>query len=145
PQGPHKVFDDTDPDPSERSPDQPVTNDGGAYRGADRLQGRLVEGQPRLIAAVGDPWGPEIDPRGHCGPGRKDQPESAEAIDIRKRIYEREQSHHAAYRRASEPQEPLLIARPDGRQRYDEAGDHGGVDAGIVEADEQHVADQRGQ
>src|SRR5204863_84269 len=59
--------------------------------------------------------------------------------------HESDQSHEPAERRAPEAQEPLLVARPDGRQRHDEAGDDGGVDARIVEADEQDVADQRGQ
>jgi len=55
-------------------------------------------------------------------------------VHVWKRIYERDQAHHAADSRPSEAEDPLLITRADGRQRHDEAGDPGGVDPRIVEA-----------
>jgi hypothetical protein len=38
-----------------------------------------------------------------------------------------------------------LVTRPNGRQRHDETGAHGCIDARKVESDEEHVAYQRGE
>src|SRR5262249_6838898 len=109
------------------------------------LQRRLVEGQARLISAVGNAWRTEVDPGGHRGAAGKDEPEASDTVDVRERIDECEQAHHAADCRAAEAEQAFLIARADGRQRYHEAGDLGGIVLRIVETVAQDVVDQGGQ
>src|SRR5262249_58515842 len=118
----------------------------GAGRGATEVwTRRLEEADSALIAAEGDPRRAEVDPGGHGSAAREAEPEPANTVDVWKRIDEGEQAHHAAHGRTAEAQEPLLVAGSDRRQRDDEAGDHGRVDPGIVEADEEDVADQPSQ
>ena len=99
----------------ERNADQPVTDNGGTHCGPKALQNRLVKREPGLIPAIGDPRGTEVDPRGQRSADRKDEPEPAEPVDIRKRIHERDQAHQTANRCPAEAEQPLLVARSDGR------------------------------
>src|SRR5262249_20213457 len=132
-------------DQSEGNSDQSVANDGGTHGGPEVLQDCLVEGEPGLISAVGDARNAEVDPRGHRGAGREDEPETPQAIDVWKQVHEGNEAHDTTDSGPPEAEQSLLIARADGRQRHDEARDHGGVDSRIVETDEKDVTDERRQ
>src|SRR5205807_4518510 len=99
--------------------DEPIAYHSGAGRRAELLERRLVKGEPGLIAALGDPGRAEVEPPGHCGAAREDEPETSDTIDVRKCVHEGEQAQHTADSRAPEAQEPLLVAGPDGRQGHD--------------------------
>src|SRR4030095_6142696 len=102
--------------------------------------GSFPEGEAGLVAAVRDPRSAEIHPSGDGGAGAEDKPEPSDRLHIRKQVNQGDQTHQAADRGAAEAKTPFLVAGTDGRHRHHEAGDHGGVDAWIVEADEEKVA-----
>src|SRR6266403_93419 len=109
PNRPQYVLHEAEDGQPEGDADQSVANDGGTHRGPEVLQDCLVEGEPGLIPTVGDPGTAEVDPRGHRGSGREDQPESPETVHVWKRIHERDQAHHTADSGSPEAEQPLLI------------------------------------
>src|SRR6266849_2640685 len=139
---PEHMLQEAEHNQTEGDANEAVPEDRGTDRGTEALKHRLIESEPGLVPAVRDTWHAEVDPRGHCSAGTEDQPEAAEAVDVRKRVHKGDQPHQSPEGSASEPPQALLIARPDGRERHDETGDDRGVDARVVKPDEEYVADQ---
>src|SRR6266849_6015455 len=141
---PEHMLQEAEHNQTEGDANEAVPEDRGTDRGTEALKHRLIESEPGLVPAVRDTWRAEVDPRGNCSAGTEDQPETAEAGDVRKRVHKGDQPHQSPEGGASETQQTFLIARADGRERHDETGDDRGVDPRIVEPDEEDVADQTG-
>src|SRR5262249_14014464 len=144
--GPQKILDHGEYDEAEEYADHAIAQIGGAHRlvetVAETLEDGFVKGEADLIAAVRDARRAEVRPCGDGGAGAEDQPKAANPLHIGKQIHQRNQSHQTADGGAAEAENSFLIARADRRERHDETGDDGGVDARIIEADEKEVADQ---
>src|SRR5262249_39773294 len=107
PRRPPHVLEKAEHDEPQRDPDQSIADHGGAHRGPEALDRRLVEGDPDLRSAAGDPGGAEVEPRGHRGPAPKTSQNPPRPWTLGK-----------AYTRASRPIRPPTAAPPKRRSPF---------------------------
>src|SRR5262245_66488915 len=118
------MLDDAEHQEAEEDADQAIPDHGSAEGRAKAREVSLVEREADLLAAVGDAGRAEVHPGGDGGASAEDQPEAPDGLDVGKQVDQSDQTHKAPDRGAAEAEEALLVTRPDGRQRHDEATDH---------------------
>src|SRR5215813_6499498 len=139
--GPQHMLYGAEHNEAEEDANQAIADNSGAERRPKALEDGFIKGQADLISTVGNAWSAEVHPRGDGGASAEDQPEASNRLYVGKQVHQGDQTHQTADGGTAEAEGSFLVAGTDRRQRDHEAGDYRSIDARVVEADEEHVAD----